>query len=99
MERNPEISEASKEASIVQERLNWKLACRDDAKVAQGLDAGEEIEELHELSEAGLLDECFVFLEEIGMCSPMRKRADQTRGCPAQNEKEARTDQCPVPGR
>ena len=67
MESKPEISEASKEPSIVQERLNWKLACRDDAQVAQGLYAGEELEEMHDLSDAGLLDEFFVFLEEMGM--------------------------------
>src|SRR5437016_5648819 len=67
MESQPAITEASKETSIVQERLNWKLACRDDAKVAQGLYAGEAIEERHELSDAGLLDEFFVFLEDIGM--------------------------------
>lgn len=59
--------EASQEAGIVQDRLNWKLAWRDDTKVAQGLYAGEEIEEMHELSDAGLLDEFFVFLEEVGM--------------------------------
>ena len=53
--------------SVIQERLNWKLACRDDAQVAQGLYAGEAIEEMHELSDAGLLDEFFVFLEELGM--------------------------------
>jgi len=67
MESQPEITEASKETSIVQERLNWKVAWRDDAKVAQGLYAGEEIEEMHELSDAGLLDEFFVFLEDLGM--------------------------------
>jgi len=67
MESQPELTEGSKEASIVQQRLNWKLACRDDAKVAQGLYAGEAIEEMHELSDAGLLDEFFVFLEELGM--------------------------------
>ncbi len=67
MESKSEMSEASKEPSIVQERLNWKLAWRDDAKVAQGLYAGEAIEEMHELSDAGLLDEFFVFLEDIGM--------------------------------
>ena len=67
MESKPEISEASNQASIVQERLSWKLAWRDDAKVAQGLYAGEEIEEMHELSDAGLLDEFLVFLEELGM--------------------------------
>jgi Transposase DDE domain len=67
MESKAEIIEGTKETSIVQERLNWKLACRDDAKVAQGLYAGEAIEEMHELSDAGLLDEFFVFLEEVGM--------------------------------
>src|SRR6266853_4596435 len=67
MESQPEITETSKEPSIVQERLNWKLAWRDDAQVAQGLYAGEEIEEMHELSDAGLLDEFFVFLEDLGM--------------------------------
>ena len=67
MESKPETEEESEETSIVQERLNWKLAWRDDAKVAQGLYAGEEIEEMHELSDAGLLDEFFVFLQDLGM--------------------------------
>lgn len=67
MQSQPESEKTEEEPSIVQERLNWKLAWRDDAKVAQGLYAGEEIEEMHELSDAGLLDEFFVFLEELGM--------------------------------
>jgi hypothetical protein len=67
MESKQKTGEQSKETSMVQERLNWKLAYRDDAKVAQGLYAGEAIEEMHELSDAGLLDEFFVFLEDIGM--------------------------------
>ncbi len=67
MESKPETQEESEETSIVQERLNWKLAWRDDAQVAQGLYAGEEIEEMHELSDAGLLDEFFVFLQDLGM--------------------------------
>src|SRR5205085_12399058 len=67
MESEPEHGGGIKEPSIVQERLNWKLACRDDVKVAQALYAGEAIEEMHELSDAGLLDEFFVFLEELGM--------------------------------
>lgn len=61
-----EKAEESK-TSVVQERLNWRLAQRDDTRVAQGLYAGEEIEEMHELSDAGLLDEFFAFLEEVGM--------------------------------
>src|SRR5258708_10367392 len=67
MERQPKSTEAYNETRIVQERLNWKLAWRDETKVAQGLYAGEEIEEMHELSDAGLLDEFFVFLEDLGM--------------------------------
>src|SRR5437763_15323893 len=62
-----ERSEEQSPPSAVMERLNWQLAWRDDGRVAQALYAGEEIEEMHELSEAGLLDEFFVFLEEIGM--------------------------------
>lgn len=69
MEKPTETQEGSREPGIVQERLNWKLASRDDAQVGQRLYAGEEIEEMHELSEAGLLDEFFVFLEEVGMMS------------------------------
>jgi hypothetical protein len=61
------VGEEQNEPSAVMERLSWQLARRDDARVAQALYAGEEMEEMHELSEAGLLDEFFVFLEEIGM--------------------------------
>src|SRR5205807_8052074 len=55
------------EGSVVQERLNWQVAWRDDTKVGQALYAGEPIEEMHQLSDAGLLDEFFVFLKELGM--------------------------------
>jgi hypothetical protein len=58
-----------RESSAVQERLSWKLAERDDERVAKGLYTGEEIDELHQLSEAGLLDEFFVYLKEIGILS------------------------------
>lgn len=54
-------------ASVVQERLKWQVAWRDDPQVAQGLYAGETIDEMHELSDAGLLDEFFVFLKDLGM--------------------------------
>src|SRR6266849_5557680 len=67
MESQTEITETAKAPSIVQERLNWRVAWRDDAKVAQGLYAGEAIEEMHELSDDGLLDEFFVFLAEVGI--------------------------------
>ena len=61
------VSDETSERSAVLERLSWQWANRDDAQVAQALYAGEEVEEIHELSEAGLLDEFFVFLQEIGM--------------------------------
>jgi hypothetical protein len=59
--------------SAVLERLSWQLAKRDDQRVAQGLYNGEAIEEMHELSEAGLLDEFFVFLEELGMMAVLEQ--------------------------
>ncbi len=61
------------EPSAVMERLNWQLAWRDDARVAQALYGGEEIEEMHELSEAGLLDEFFVFLDQVGMMALLER--------------------------
>src|SRR5947209_2744493 len=66
-------SEEQNEPSAVMERLSWQLARRDDGRVAQALYAGEEIEEMHELSEAGLLDEFFVFVEEIGMMAVLER--------------------------
>src|SRR5260221_10686450 len=62
-----ETEKQSEEGSVVQERLNWQVARRDDTKVGQALYAGETIEEMHQLSDAGLLDEFFVFLKDLGM--------------------------------
>jgi hypothetical protein len=66
-DKQQEATQEKAEPSAVMERLSWQWASRDDAQVAQALYAGEEIEEMHELSEAGLLDEFFVFVQEIGM--------------------------------
>lgn len=51
----------------VRERLTWQVAHRDDGQVAQAIHTGEELDALHELSEAGLLDEFFHFLEMLGV--------------------------------
>jgi hypothetical protein len=67
MESDQGQVEPAEEPSVIQERLNWRVAWRDDRKVAERLYAGEAIEEMHELSDAGLLDEFFVFLEEVGI--------------------------------
>jgi Transposase DDE domain len=62
-----ESEKPTEEESVVQERLNWQGAWRDEGKVAQALYAGEAIDEMHHLSDAGLLDEFFVFLKDLGM--------------------------------
>jgi hypothetical protein len=68
-----EAGEEQGEPSALMERLAWQLAWRDDGRVAQAIHGGEEIEEMHELSEAGLLDEFFVFVEEIGMMAVLEQ--------------------------
>src|SRR2546427_11695379 len=67
MENEKLTEKPGEERSVVQQRLNWQVACRDDTKVGQALYAGEPIDEMHHLSDAGLLDEFFVFLKELGM--------------------------------
>src|SRR5207253_3121191 len=62
-----ETEKPGEAGSVVQERLNWQVAYRDDTKVGQALYAGEPIEEMHHLSDAGMLDEFFVFLKGLGM--------------------------------
>src|SRR2546422_1065954 len=62
-----ENEKPTEERSVVQQRLNWQVASRDDTKVGQALYAGEPIEEMHHLSDAGLLDEFFVSLKDLGM--------------------------------
>ena len=66
--------EEQNEPSAVMQRLNWQLASRDDGGVAQALYAGEEIEEIHELREAGLLDEFFVLVEQVGMMAVVEQQ-------------------------
>ncbi|HET8852255.1 MAG TPA: transposase [Ktedonobacteraceae bacterium] len=68
-----EAGEERSEPSAVMERLNWQVAWRADERVAQALYTGEEIEVMHELSEAGLLDEFFAFVEEIGMMAVLEQ--------------------------
>src|SRR5690242_1711698 len=55
------------EPGVLQERLAWQYAQRDDQAVAQAIFHKEEIDAVHELSEAGLLDEFFVFLRQTGV--------------------------------
>ena len=45
-------------------QLDWRVAERDDAAVAQALQRGEPVDAMHTLDEAGLLDGFFEFLKE-----------------------------------
>ncbi len=47
-------------------RLDWRSAQRDDQAVARAIHAGESIDTIYNLDEAGLLDEFYHFLEGIG---------------------------------
>ena len=47
--------------------MDWQTARRDDQRVAQAVHDGEELDAVHELSEAGLLDEFFAYLEALGV--------------------------------
>src|ERR1700693_915283 len=67
MEKEKPTEKPGEAGSVVQDRLHWQIAGRDDTQVAQALYAGETIDEMHQLSDAGLLDEFFVFLKELGM--------------------------------
>src|SRR5947209_4196951 len=67
MESANQTEKSPEERSVVQDECNWHVGFRDDTKVGQALYAGEPIEEMHHLSDAGLLDEFFVFLKELGM--------------------------------
>ena len=48
------------------ETLAWQVAGRDDAAVARAVHGGLEIDGIYGLNEAGLLDDFFDFLEQIG---------------------------------
>jgi hypothetical protein len=59
--------------SAVVERLSWQTAQRDDMRVAKALHGEQEIDAMHELSEAGLLDEFFHFMEQLGVMEVIGK--------------------------
>ena len=58
------IGDASRQ---IAERLTWCTASRDQAGIASDLAEGKGISEVYGLGEAGLFDEFFYFLEELGI--------------------------------
>jgi hypothetical protein len=65
MAKQTESAAAVRERAIG--RLDWQTAQRDDQRVAQAVQAGEELDAVHELSEAGVLDEFFAYREALGV--------------------------------
>jgi len=51
---------------VVVSRLDWRSAQRDDQAVAQAIHAGESMDGIYNLDEAGLLDGFYHFLDAIG---------------------------------
>jgi len=50
----------------IADRLTWHTANRDQAGIANNLANGEDIPEVYGLGEAGLFDEFFCFLDQLG---------------------------------
>ena len=50
----------------ITDRLTWHTANRDQAGIAKNLADGEDIPEVYGLGEAGLFDEFFCFLDQLG---------------------------------
>jgi hypothetical protein len=71
MAKQAESAGAARERAIG--RLDWQTARRDDQRVAQAVHEGEELDAVHELSEAGLLDEFFAYLEALGVPALVRQ--------------------------
>ena len=57
----------SQASEKIAERLTWCTASRDQAGIARDLAEGKDISEVYGLGEAGLFDEFFCFLEELGI--------------------------------
>jgi len=57
----------------IADRLTWCTAHRDQAGIAKDLAEGKDISEVYGLGEAGLFDEFFYFLEQLGFMSLFEK--------------------------
>jgi hypothetical protein len=67
------ISEKASEK--ITERLTWHTAKRDQASIAQKLSDDEDIQEVYGLGDAGLFDEFFCFLRELGLMKILEQLA------------------------
>ena len=51
----------------IAQRLTWHTAYRDQAGIAKDIADGKDIKEVYGLGEAGLFDEFFCFLQQLGL--------------------------------
>jgi len=65
-------------ATIIQ-RLGWGTAMKDQAGIAGEIADGQDIQEVYGLGEAGLFDEFFFFLGEIGVMSHLMALAQNIK--------------------
>src|SRR5262245_22739178 len=56
-----------KRAQNLAERWCWEVAHRDDSRVARRLYRQQEVEGVYRLDEGAVLDDCFHFLDQIGV--------------------------------
>ena len=54
-------------------KLSWKMADRDEKKIAGQINEGGEIDAVYGLDECGLLDGFYLFLEEFGVLELLEK--------------------------
>ncbi len=54
-------------------KLSWKMAERDEKKIAKEIHEGAEIDAVYGLDECGLLDGFYLFLEEAGVLGILKK--------------------------
>jgi hypothetical protein len=47
--------------------LSWQIALRDDAEIVKALSSGEEVDGIYSISETGLMDEYFYYLNKKGI--------------------------------
>jgi len=79
MNHGDKITQSASEA--ITERLIWNTACREQKAITKELADGKDIPEVYGLGEAGLFDEFFYFLDELGItkCFPVLNPKNKKR--------------------
>ena len=69
----PSMDLIKRASQKIADRLTWCTAHRDQAGIAKDLAEGKDISEVYGLGEAGLFDEFFYFLEQLGFMTLFEK--------------------------